>query len=277
MGVSSPASIAWSRVRTSPFTTSPSTMPPPLSNRHHQCFQSSTYSPRLLAFLQSPLVWCILLRLEDHLWLQSSLNSSTPYLKPSTRFCLTTMGFHSSSISWTISHHFPPSLPPASGLVTPQGYPLSFSESILTQTHFRLHSRSESTTFWAISTSPYTSSPKGEPLFLTYYPSLLPSHPSWLPSPWISRAIHDSTFSPIGTESLSFTMTNRLTCTTSICKWMLLLLLVLGVCTMEDGLQHIYIYKIHLKACHVYSGTIVCFPASTTCCFSTSHLLQVKH
>ena len=56
-------------------------------NIHHQCFQSPPNSPRLLPFLRSPLVWCILLHLEAHLWLQSSLNSSTPYLKPSAGSC----------------------------------------------------------------------------------------------------------------------------------------------------------------------------------------------
>ena len=51
------------------------------------------------------------------------------------------------------------------------------------------------------------------------------------------KSVHHLIFSPIGTESLSFTMTNQLTCTSSICTSMPLLRPVLGVSTMEDGLQ----------------------------------------
>lgn len=50
------------------------------------------------------------------------------------------------------------------------------------------------------------------------------------------KSVRDSTLSPIGTESLSFTMTNQLTHMTSICTAMLLLRPVLGVSTKEDGL-----------------------------------------
>ena len=119
--------------------------------------------------------------------MQSSLNSSTLHLKPSDGFRLTTMGFHSSSIPLQEFSSYPPtSSPPASGLTSVSSdlgvpslqreqrappHPLSVSESLLTQTSFRLHSQSESSTesssapcdtpkvnfcpFWATSTSHY--------------------------------------------------------------------------------------------------------------------------
>ena len=140
-------------MRTSPFTP-PSTRPSPLSNlpgkgrvslknRHHQC-TSPPYSPRLMPFLEHPLAWYILLRRWAHL--QQPWDSiPCPFLKEFSSFPPTSSPTASSRVTLTsVSSDL--GVPSSQRKQRAPPHPLSFSESLLTQTSFRLHSRLESST-----------------------------------------------------------------------------------------------------------------------------------
>ncbi len=93
---------------------------------------------------------------------------------------------------------------------------------------------------YATSTLHSASFPRGRPSYLTCYLSLLPSNPSWPPSPSTVQAVPSSTSGstslPTGMGYPFSTQTNWLTLTTSVWSLMLLHLSVLWGFTVENGL-----------------------------------------
>ena len=97
-----------------------------LSKQTSPVLSSPPYSPRLLAFLQHLLAWCILLHCKAHLQSKNSLNSPTTYQKYSAKSCITTglvtLTSVFSDLGVLLSQRKQRTLP----------YPSSFSESLST-------------------------------------------------------------------------------------------------------------------------------------------------